>query len=519
MDCDPGVSFALDAETIDKSKPAENSPLNIERIPPEILGRIFQFIVITKTCDPDFAGIKPDSCKFLLVSRHWYRVARRTPELWTSWGNSLEDWKRWYPRSETLTLDLVLFDPGSTFLSGPLDAALQGAVRDCARRDVIRKVHLESTSKELLSSILLSLTPEDETIRHSSIESIVLRSRVDSSNLFARCRFPKLRNLSLLKCPAATLASLKFNTTTLVSLTLYDDIPFSPSTLTTSHLISLLASNPRIQTLKLWLFLATEKRDSTNRVPLHHLKKLHLGGGFHHISSFLDRLQLPTVVHDSSFDVSSCTPEGVKEFIGSYVRDSLRPDEGFRDGLKVSLSSFGLHISFLVAGVESHDSDHRPQHGDGPRFYFSGFISPWKKLSIELLAVLPQSKIVCFEIDTPHVQDMVVAMPNLRSLDLKYVRVLDGFLRPKSDSGGHKEILPFLKHLYLEGVRAERGNWDPLILYLTEQSRGGQLVSLNVFGMGAHICPEALKRIEPLVEKFIYRPDLGQKCPVGCGQT
>ena len=343
---------------------------------------------------------------------------------------------------------------------------------------------------------------------------------MDSSNLFARCRFPKLQNLSLLKCPATALASLKFNTTTLVSLSLYDDSPFPSSTLTTSHLISLLASNPRIQTLKLRLPFATEKCHSTNRVPLHRLKKLYLGGGIHHIFSFLDRLQLPTVVHNSEFDVSSCTPDEMKEFVGSYIRDSLRPDsEGFRDGLNVSLSSFGSYISFLVAGVGSHDSDHRPQHEGPPRFYLSGVLSLSKNLSIELLAVLPQSKIVCFEVDTPHVQDMVVAMPNLKSLHLNYVIVFDGFLRPKSDSGGHERILPSLKYLYLNGVSAERDNWDPLILYLIEQSRGGQLVSLSVFGNGTHICPEPLKRIKPLVEKFTYRPDLHHKCPVGCRQT
>jgi hypothetical protein len=184
--------LALDVE-ITRPKRTRNSLLNIARIPPEILGHIFHFS-ITETSVPDFAGIPKGPYNFLLVCHHWFQVARRTPELWSSWGNNLKDWKRWHLRFGISTLDLILsrwYDGG-----GGLDEALRDAIGDRAARDVIRKVHLASNNTELLTTIISSLIPEGEDVRPSSIESFIL-SDVDVSNLFARHRFPKLYNLDL----------------------------------------------------------------------------------------------------------------------------------------------------------------------------------------------------------------------------------------------------------------------------------------------------------------------------------
>jgi hypothetical protein len=98
--------LALDAEII-RLKRTRNSLLNIARIPPEILGHIFHFN-ITEDGDPNLAGIPKGSYNFLLVCHHWFQVALCTPELWSSWGNNLKDWKRRYLRSGTSALDLIL---------------------------------------------------------------------------------------------------------------------------------------------------------------------------------------------------------------------------------------------------------------------------------------------------------------------------------------------------------------------------------------------------------------------------
>ena len=51
----------------------------------------FRFNIIEEVGDPQFAGMHKDSYNFLLVCHHWFEVARRLLELWSFWGNSLED--------------------------------------------------------------------------------------------------------------------------------------------------------------------------------------------------------------------------------------------------------------------------------------------------------------------------------------------------------------------------------------------------------------------------------------------
>ena len=64
-----------------------NSLLNItSRVPPEILGYIFYWRALQRRHLPK---IRQSSYHFLLVCRHWYLVASRTPELWSFWGHTL----------------------------------------------------------------------------------------------------------------------------------------------------------------------------------------------------------------------------------------------------------------------------------------------------------------------------------------------------------------------------------------------------------------------------------------------
>jgi hypothetical protein len=513
--------LALDAEII-RPKRTRNSLLNIARIPPEILGHIFHFS-ITEAGVPDFAGIPKGPYNFLLVCHHWFQVARRTPELWSSWGNNLKDWKRWHLRFGISTLDLILsrwYDGG-----GGLDEALRDAIRDRATRDVIRKVHLASNNTELLTTIISSLIPEGEDVRPSSIESIIL-SDVDVSNLFARHRFPKLHNLDLSgRFEISSWDHLKPTVMALTNLSL-DFTNTAPSSAipTTSQIFSLLTSNPNLRSLTLRALRTDDCGDDPRpQLPLRHLEHISLTGTFHHVFPILHRLEFPERVDHKKITLRDCTPQEVLEVIGPYIRDYLRRDARFRDrlGMYVSCTSRSIAFRTSVVGVGYNGPTQLPKH-DPPCGRFRAMFSQWitydaaKKLCFDVLALLPQESIISFQANLLVTEEIVVVMPNLETLYLSYPTLSDGFLLPDPNGpNAGKKLLPSLRRLYLENAEAEDDNWDPLVTYLAHQTSGGQAVSLEIFGDGVHLCSEVIRRIEGLVDELRYLPNPYRKCPFG----
>jgi hypothetical protein len=488
-----------------------NSLLNIStRVPPEILGSVFRWNVIPSEWD----GLQGGSYNFLLVCHHWFEVASHTPELWAFWGNTLEQWSRRYKCSEIAPVDLAL-----TRSSGvPFDGPLREAVRDRAARNTIRSVFFMCAGMASLTSILPSIIPEGEDIRCSSIESISFRD-VDASNFFARCRFPKLWELYLsvgTKISSWEHPGLHTTTLTTLYLTIEDTSPIP----TTSQLLSILASNPRLQDLT--LDQSAIPRDngngSTSQVPLHHLKYLSLDGDFHHVFQLLRRLDHPETMDESiDLTVLCCTAGDISDIFGPYVREFLRRDERSRDQLGVAVGFDGARISVEVSTIGTANSlTQRVTFAIFTAFLHVPPIAE-DELFINFVACTPGEQVVYLGGYTRAdvIKGIVSTMPNIQELHLPHVTLSDGFLQPDPDRPfANTKLLPSLRRLHLEDVDLhEGGDWTPLLSYLAHQTSGGQAISLSLSGRRLHICKGVVRDIEGLVEEFTLNLTEEKDCP------
>ena len=221
-------------------KRTRNSLSNVSTLlPPEILGNIFRWNVIP---DGDFGGLSEDSYNFLLVCRHWFEVASRTPELWYFRGNLIPDWSKRYSRCGYSSLDLVASSVGWTTLE--LGEPLRDALQDRTAWDAIRQVHLRGVNGKIIESIISLMITPGEGVLSNSVESFVLRNvgchAVDVSRFFARYDLPKSGRLDLSGvCRISSRDSLKSHTTTLTTLSLkIEDSPVP----TLSQLLPFLSS-------------------------------------------------------------------------------------------------------------------------------------------------------------------------------------------------------------------------------------------------------------------------------------
>ena len=499
-------------EDVIQLKRARNSLLNIStRVPPEVLGHVFCWNVIPRR---EFGGFQKGSYNFLLVCHHWFEVARDTPELWNFWGNTLEQWSQRYQRSGTFPLDLMLFAPwhmlGSDPIAGAIsfDGPLRDALRDRASSDSIRSILLKGMNTDLLHSVISSLTPDGEGARCSSVESLILECDSPGIFKFLAChRFPRLRDLCIrtsVRPPSWDHLKL-LQATSLTTLSL--DYWYIPTTLTTSKLLSTLASYPNLQDLS--LFQSVLPHDigdgSTVRVPLRHLKNLCLRGDCRDVFRLLERLEYPDTLDHVDLGLSERVDsvERITESIAPYLQDRIRRDDRFQGRLRIHVSPGRSETIFKV---EFNIPTIPPWHSY-PSMSFKALFrndlpqGTREKLCTSLAPLIPREHVVALagDLDTHAMRDLVVTMPNIEDLSLTRSAISDMFPRPNPPS--HMKLFPSLRYLCLYYPTLQNDNdWSPFVNYLAHQTSDGQAISLWIYVR--HIPPEVVREIENLVEEF-----------------
>ena len=503
-----------------KLKRARNSLLNIStRVSPEVLGNIFFWIVARNrnhslTSGTHFGGLEKGSHNFLLVCHRWFEVASNIPELWSLWGNTLEDWNRRCHRSGDAPADLVL-DGNASHPEGALNTPLQNALRDRVTEDKVRQIHLRCDNLNLLAFIFSSLIPERDA-RPLSVESIILwttKTIPELSNFFARSRLPNLRYLhiiGMLQTPLWDHLTLS-QTTRLTTLSLR--LAGSSHLPTTSQLRSILNSNPNLRELELSdAALPDETDESEAGVSLQHLKTIALAGKSRRVLGLLRWLELPAALDYFQLSLDHPTvEEDVSQTVGQYMRGHLQRDIRFQGRLAVA--SFRGYVDICV-GQAGNQPEHPPwPERPSTRFTVSIIAQPQdpltKQLTLDLVALVPRERVVSFKTEyalgVP--EELFVTMPNIETLCLHDAVLADGFLQPTPD-GPHAntKLFPSLRSLLFWHVNADNTGWDPLTTYLAHQTSGGQTISIELMGYCSYLPPRVAKQIRGQVEKFVYDP-------------
>ena len=493
-------------------KRTRNSRLNVSKLPPEVLGKIFHWNVTLKG---DFDGLDKGSHDFLFVCHHWFEVASRTPEIWSFWGNTPKDWARWCRRSETAPLDLVLgYDDYETRY---FDANLRNALKDRVTRDAIRRVHLMPTTSKHLSSIIALLASNHEELRSNSIESFVLLNHcappVDVSAFFARYHFPKLRRLELTTCKISSSSWDHLASRTSVLTTLVLDFSSRIPIPSTPQLLSILASNPALQKVK-FLGFAVPYHDGGRpsfRVQLRHLRKLRLEGNLRYIIGLLHQLDYPRNMkltlgpHD--FGVAD-----ISRTIGPYLRDHLQRYDRPRNGLHLFISSGydanGTWAITLCVGDAGGVDFSAPA-----RIRTNAFVKidmllkvPSSDVSertiLDFITHVPREEVVYFQtfLNPVPMEDIPTQFPNVKALSLDKIPLFAAF--PSRDVVGDGRIFPSLEHVLLVNMVVDHGDWGPLMTFLARRVSSGNRLDTLMFFDSPPMSPEVIESIRGMVREL-----------------
>ena len=495
-------------KTIIKLKRARNSLLNVSALPPEVLGHIFSQNVTLR--DP-FGGLEEGSHNFLLVCHHWFEVASRTPELWSFWGTSLEQWEERCLRSNvSIPLDLVL--DGLPYMFDPVSESQRMALEDRAKRDTIRRIHLQGDMRSLLTSIIAPLLSPYGGLRTNSLESLILfneESRALDVSFLTQSRLPNLQLLELAGCTISSWDHLTSQTSLLTSLKIFFDE--SSPTPSMPQLLLVLSSNPYLQKLALNRRAVPNDEDNEPcQVLLLHLEELQLEGDPRQIFGLLRRLELPNKMNMLSLDISRCAVADISQTVGPYLRDYLRCRGMSRDGLGVCLSSYSS-ITLNIGDVSRLDSSASILS----RMISFVSISVWldqalpkdalEKLSLDFITYTPREEIVHFRScgNLEALKDLGARMPNLKALDLLRVSLSAVFQAPGQGRPYVDEMFPpSLQHLFLGQLVSNGWEWPLFIAFLSRrESSGNRLDSLRIEGP-CHMCWRVSEEVRDAVRRF-----------------
>jgi hypothetical protein len=467
-------------------KRAQNSLLNVSKLPPEILGIIFHWSAIP---GGDFNQLPAASHNFLLVCRYWYRVARKTPSLWVFWGTSIHDWKRWHARCKTAPLNLVLWSCWCDKLGDELRDALQ----DCAARDVIRRICLEGLVTEgVFESIISSIIIEGEEPRPISLDSLQLWNRcrpsIDLSDLFSRYHFPKLQRLELLRS-SVPWDLLGLRTSSLTTLSLTTDNGQLPLP-TMSQMLLILSANPNLRSLTLENDSVPRANSdgSTVQIRLRHLETLRLSSTFHRVFRLLDHLEHPDEMDDLRLFLSGC-PSNLLQTLGPYLGNHVRRESADKLHLTAYCSP-GFH-------VEVGDFWNVRVGGRGQAIGIEEQIG----LCFDLITLIPQERVVSFATDLPILrsEELCVRMHDLTHLRLTDVDIPDSFTVPAAqETHMFRNALPSLSSITISGVAPEV-DWSPLTQFLAGRTAEGN----RIHSLALHDCPQMTEDVAESVRRLV----------------
>ena len=491
-------------QPIIERKRSQNSLLNISRLPPEILGYIFWLTSVP-------GEFQRGCLNFLFVCHHWYEVALRTPELWNYWGSTLQDWTRCHLRYPEIPLDLVLDadSPRGT----PLCTSVQNTLRDRAARYAIRLVHLRSEDVGLLDAILRTITVDQEVVRCSRVESLILQNQgdipVDAPAFFTHTRFPNLRHLNLTHREIPHWDDLISQTKHLTTLVLHLNSPSSIPTM--PKLLSLLAFNPSLQKLALTGDSLPEDQDGgRSQVSLPLLKELELAGECKDISILLGRMVYPGVLDRLDISLDGCEAGDIPDTIGPYLQDYFRRRGRSQSGLKMYTSFAERRLTLRIGDVDSLRS---PTEADS--FLVITITAPhdpiWKLL-LSLLAHTPHEEIVylraCGDFITPFggaevVGSLYALLPNLRELYSKSMALLIIFSGP---GAGGEDRYPSQSLRYVSLERMTLCDWTPLTYFLSFSPRASPSKRLDFLHVASRfrMGPEVEDVIRSSVREFSF---------------
>ena len=488
-----------------KLKRARNSFLNVSKLPPEILGDIFRRNVVLRS---DWGWLGENSHNFLLVCHHWFEVASCTPELWSFWGGSLQDWKKRHLRHQTVPLDLVF--NGQRYMADEFDDRdLRDSLRDRVAQDTIRRIHLIAEYSEILESIISPLVGR-KGIQSSSVESVIIRdmsedTSIDVSDFFAHYLFPKLQRLELEGCMISSWDLMMSRTSVLTILTLYIS---DPSPLVTSlQILSIFRSNPSLQEISLYGYSIPDDGGSkSSQVPLPHLRELALAGHPQDIFTLLHQLDYPTTMDSLVLNIMYGTVEDASETVGPFLRDYLRHRGRSQSGLGLYVSTED-RVEFRVEDVGGTDfSDPKPYRMAGVvetniRLVPMPPVKILKEVLLGLFTYVPREEILYFQTYNSPVSVEVISV---QFPYLKAIRFEETFLDVAFPWSAlyRDKILPHLQHVTLNQVAVRRGGWTPLITFLDHLASSGNKLDILEIDGDYDMDPEVNERVKGAVREL-----------------